>query len=260
VRTAHIDDAVALLATAGAVWACASRQGALTAVLLGVAAAAKPWAIAFAPIVLAIDGPLSRRAVRLAVVAAIPALTWAPFVLAESKTLDVGDHQIPVDPTSTLRALGSDALATPNWARPAQLVGGFALALVVTARGRWHAAVLAAVSWRLLLEPGAHRYYTAGAVLGALLVELVARPASPPWRTAVMAVVLELTATPDAPEVLARTARLATVVIMLLLAVTARVSPTASRAGSQGATNTVLRRTISSMPDRPPSRPKPDCL
>ena len=157
--------------------------------------------------VFAVDGSLARRAGRVAAVMAIPALTWAPFVLAESETIDVRDHEIRVDPTSTLRALGSDVLVTPEWARPAQLAGGFALALLVTWRGRWHAAVLAAVAWRLLLEPGAHRYYTAGAVLGAPVVELVARPGAVPWRTAVLAIVLELTASPDAPEALARTAR-----------------------------------------------------
>jgi hypothetical protein len=242
VRTAHIDDAIALLATAAALWACAGGQGTMTAVLLGLAAAAKPWAIAFAPIALGVEGTRSRRLGRLALVALIPALTWAPFVLAESGTLDLRDYEITVDPTSTLRAFGSDMDTTPDWGRPAQMIGGFALASIVTLRGRWHAAVLAAVAWRLLLEPGAHRYYTAGAVLGALMIELVARPRSIPWRTIALAGVLELTATPDAPELLARTARLAAVLGALACALAAR-APTSETNGSVRSSRRLSRTT-----------------
>src|SRR5690606_21953891 len=103
---------------AAAIAACARGRTAPTVALLGLAAAAKPWAIAFAPIVLALPGPRVRR---LLVVAAVPALTWLPFVLAEPGTLDVTEFRIDVDPTSTLRALGVDDAETPSWARPAQL-------------------------------------------------------------------------------------------------------------------------------------------
>lgn len=236
VRTAHIDDALALAATAAAVWACASGRAVPTAVLLGVAAAAKPWAIAFAPLALAVPGP--RPAARLLLVAAVPVLTWAPFVLAEPATLDVTEFRIDVDPTSTLRALGVDTAETPGWARPAQLLGGLALATWSVRRGRWHAVVLAAVAWRLLLEPGAHRYYTAGAVLGALLIELTAdaargrgrRRVALPWRSAALAATLELTALPGAPELVARTARLGAVLAALAaVATAAAVNPVCAR-------------------------------
>lgn len=195
--------------------------------LLGVAAAAKPWAIAFAPVVLALPG---RRIVRLLLVAAVPALTWVPFVLAEPETLDVTEFRIEVDPTSTLRALGVDDDETPSWARPAQLIGGAVVATMAVRRGRPHTAVLAAVAVRLLFEPGAHRYYTAGAVLGGLLVELVARPGRVPWRTAGLAVALEATALPGAPVIAGRVVRLAAVVGALGAALLTRpVSPACGR-------------------------------
>jgi hypothetical protein len=134
------------------------------------------------------------------------------------------------DPTSVLRAFGVDAATTPGWVRPAQLVGGFALAALAVTRGRWLAAVLAAVAWRLLLEPGAHRYYTAGFVLGALLVELRHRPSRVPVATLVGAVVLEVTAIPGGPEVLGRSARAAVVVLAL---VAACAIPRASTGGAR---------------------------
>lgn len=233
VRTAHIDDAIALTATAAALAACAERRVTPTVALLGLAAAAKPWAIAFAPLVLALP---ERRVRRLLLVAAVPAITWAPFVLAEPATLDVTEFRIDVDPTSTLRALGVDADETPPWARPAQLLGGAAVAALVVRRGRPHAAVLAAVAVRLLFEPGAHRYYTAGAVLGGLVVELVARPGRLPWRTAALAVALEATALPHVPVVAGRVVRLAAVVGALVAALIARpVSPACGRSPARAA-------------------------
>lgn len=197
VRTAHIDDAIALAATAFALRALARRDGWPAALALGVAAAAKPWAIAFAPLVLVTSG---RRAVRSAAVLAVPALTWMPFVLAEPATLDTAGHAIPNDATSVLRVLGVDEDTTPGWARPVQLAGGVAVATAVVALGRWPGAVLAGVSWRLLFEPGANRYYTIGFVLGALVVELLARPGKLPLLTAAAAVLLTATAMDAAPS------------------------------------------------------------
>jgi hypothetical protein len=173
VRAAHIDDAIALAATAFALRAVAGREGWAAALALGLAAAAKPWAIAFAPLLLAVPG---RRVARSAALVAVPLLTWAPFVLAEPSTLDTAEHAIENDPTSVLRVLGVDDPTTPDWARPVQLGGGVLLVAGLVALRRWPAGVLAGVSWRLLFEPGANRYYTIGFVLGALMVELVARP------------------------------------------------------------------------------------
>jgi hypothetical protein len=248
VRTAHIDDAIALVALAAALRWCALGRGWPVAVAVAVAAAAKPWAIVFAPLALlpppvrsqarsaagpgtgprpagdegsgsASVGRLIGPLARFAAVGAFAALTWAPFVLVEPLTLDTSEFRISNDPTSVLRALGFDDPATPLWVRPAQLVGGTALVALLVARGRWPAAVLAGIAWRLLLDPGAHRYYTVGLVLGALFVELLARRGRVPWFTVAAAVTLEVTALPGVPVVPARTARLVCVVAALVAAV-----------------------------------------
>lgn len=197
VRTAHIDDAIALLAVVAALRWCAMDRGGAATVALAIAAAAKPWAVIFAPLALVPSGRL--RAARVGCIAAFVALTWAPFVLAEPATLDVADFGIDNDPTSVLRVLGVDAATTPGWVRPAQLVGGIAVVAAAVFARRWPWALLLGVTWRLLLEPGAHRYYTVGIVLGALLVELVARPHRLPWATIAVAAALEVTALPGFP-------------------------------------------------------------
>ena len=40
-------------------------------------------------------------------------------------------------------------------------------------RGRWQAVLLVAVAARIMLDPGVYAYYTAGAVLGTIVVDLV---------------------------------------------------------------------------------------
>ena len=60
---------------------------------------------------------------------------------------------------------------------------------------RWWAVPMSALGIRLLLDPGTHRYYTAGLAVAVLLWELVVAPGRVPWRTIVTVVVLESTAT-----------------------------------------------------------------
>lgn len=238
VRTAHIDDALAWLAVCAALrWCARSRPWAVT-LALAVAAAAKPWAIMFAPLALlplatagnppgiwtsASRHVLANRAgvARVAMVGALAALTWLPFILAEPATLETSEFTITNDPTSVLRALGVTEAGTPSWARPAQMFGGLVLVALLVLVRRWPAAVLAGVAWRLLLEPGANRYYTVGLVLGALVVELLARRDRIPWLTVAAAIVLELTALPGFPAVPGHTLRLICVVLALVAAVRA---------------------------------------
>lgn len=220
VRTAHIDDAITLLAVAAAVRAITQDRGrasTLATVMLAVAAAAKPWGVIFAPLAAA---PAGRwRWLRPIVAAGIGVATWVPFMLAAPATLDTSEFGIRTDPTSVLRALGVDAATTPTWVRPAQLVGGMVLVAALVAARRWPAAVLAGVAWRLLLDPGAHRYYTIGFVLGALLVELGSRRDRIPWFTIAAALVLEVTAMPDVPAGPARALRAATVMVALIVVI-----------------------------------------
>lgn len=225
VRTAHIDDAIALVGIVAAMhWRTQGRRW-LPPLALAVAAAAKPWAIVFAPLaLLPVSGPGSAmqwlRAnwtgfARVGLVGALALLTWAPFVLAEPRTLDTADFGINNDATSVLRALGVSDPLTPSWVRPAQLLGGVALVGLVVVRGWWPSALLAGMAWRLLLDPGANRYYTIGLVLGALIVELAVRWNRIPWGTIAAAMTLEITAIPGIPQLPGRTLRLICVSLAL---------------------------------------------
>jgi hypothetical protein len=241
-RTAHLDDAVALAAAAAALRCVARGRPGWATVALGAAAAAKPWAAVLLPLALVPAGTHATRLARLGAAIAIPALTWAPFVVVEPATLDTAGFEIANDPTSVLRALGVEDPGTPAWARPAQLAGGAVVVGALAAAGRWPAALLAGVAWRLLLEPGANRYYGAGLVLGALVLALgpLARRArgAAPWVTSVGvvaggAVLLEVTAMPWFPGVPGRYLRLA-VVLVALVAALGSARPTCGPGGGQG--------------------------
>jgi hypothetical protein len=241
VRTAHIDDAIALLAIMAAVRWCVQRPAAASrwqpVLALTVAAAAKPWAIIFAPLaLLPVQNPTWRDRwwlagwlhvnrgglLRIALVGVMALLTWAPFIMADPRTLDTAEFGISNDPTSVLRALGVSDPTTPSWVRPAQLIGGMALVAVVVGRGWWPSALLVGMAWRLLLDPGANRYYTIGLVLAALLVELSVRWNRVPWATVALAVTLEITAMPGMPALPGRALRL--ICVLSALAVVALLS------------------------------------
>lgn len=216
VRTAHLDDALALCATAVAVWALADGRPWWAAVLLGVAAAAKPWAIVFAPLAAAAPGP--RRLLRPVVAAAVALVTWVPFVLVEPDTLGVRGYEIANEATSALRTLGVSAATTPEWARPAQLLVGLAVAFLLVRAGRWPAALMAGVAVRLLLDPAANRYYTAGLVLAVLVFEWVEYPERLPWLAVGSAVLLEASQIGDLPPQLGGWMRIVVVVAVLATA------------------------------------------
>jgi hypothetical protein len=188
----HLDDAVALAATAGALAATARGKPWLATGALALAAAAKPWAIVFAPLALVLPGRF--RVARVAAIGAAVALTWLPFVIDAPNTIAAArSFTIQNAPSSALRALGITDPSTPSWVRPAQIVLGLAIATALVHRRRWPGIVMAGLALRLMLDPGVHHYYAAGLTLGVLAWELLRRPDRLPWVTMVTAVVLELT-------------------------------------------------------------------
>lgn len=226
VRTAHIDDAITLAAAAAGVLAVAHRRPGWVVIALAVAAAAKPWGLIFAPLAAALP---DRRLLRVTAVVVLAGLTWLPFIIAEPATLDASSFEIANETSSSLRALGITSPTTPAWVRPAQLIGGFGLAAVLVWKGRWTAALMAGVAFRLLIDPAANRYYTVGLVLGLLVFELHRRPRRFPWFALVAAVVLEFGQYPWFPPALSGWLRLIVTVAVLLVAVTAGRRATGDR-------------------------------
>ena len=201
VEFGHLDDVLALLCAVLAVWAGVLRRPVLTGLCVGLAADAKPWALIFLPLLLLLAGgagqapwsgqrraaaTLAGPALGVAAAAATAALViaagWLPFYIADPGTIAAAHFTITNLPDSALRALGVHAARTPSWDRPAQAVAGCALGTLVILRRRWAGAVLLAVSARIALDPGAHAYYTAGVMAGALLWDCVgARRPFPLW-------------------------------------------------------------------------------
>ncbi|HEY2576062.1 MAG TPA: hypothetical protein VGI74_07115 [Streptosporangiaceae bacterium] len=194
----HLDDAIALTCAVAGMWVWVAgkvsepvRMG-LTGVAIGLAAAAKPWAFVFLPVILlprraAQPRPTVSDEVRVRVIAAcgVVAVTlavWLPFFIATPATVNAMHYQIANLPDSALRALGVNSAMTPSWDRNAQVVLGCVLGIVAIARRRWAAVILLGAGARIALDPGVHGYYTPELMAGALLWDLLGpRRAVPVW-------------------------------------------------------------------------------
>ncbi len=180
-RSGHIDDGLALAATAFAMFAIAKRRPMVAGAALAFAVDSKPWAIAFVALLWVFQGREFIKAVSIC--AAVIAFAWAPFIVADSRTLKASSFSIANDPASALRFIGFHGARTPFWDRPLQTVLGFSLGLILVRSGRWPSVVLAALSVRLLFDPGAHHYYSAGLLLGALMFDALVAKYRVPWMT-----------------------------------------------------------------------------
>jgi hypothetical protein len=180
VHYSHLDDVLALLLAALAIRAVLADVPALAGLSLGLAVDAKPWALVFLPLALAVARDRRRHVAFYAV--AVVLLAWLPFVVADPATLGATQYHIVNEPSSALRALGVSAAGTPSWDRPAQLVLGCVLGAAAILRGRWVAVPLLGIGARLLLDPGVYDYYSAGFLLGALVWEALGlRRPVPVW-------------------------------------------------------------------------------
>jgi len=184
----HLDDLLALVLTVAALHAVARRHPVWAGLALSAAVDAKPWAAAFVVVLFAL--PRRQWLTALAAFTGGVAVAWLPFLLADPRTLAVARFTIPNDGSSALRALGVMTARTPWWDRSAQLVLGMAAGCLAVRRGRWPAVVLVAVAGRILLDPGVYAYYTSGALLGTILVDLVVARWRLPWATAAGAALL----------------------------------------------------------------------
>ena len=186
---AHIDDLMALGFSVAALHAVARRHPVWAGLALAAAADSKPWAAAFVVLLLAL--PRRQWLTALAAFTGGIAVVWLPFLLADPRTVAaVTRFTIPNDRSSALRVLGVMDPRTPWWDRSAQLLLGVAGGAVAVRRGRWPAVILVAVAARILLDPGVYAYYTAGALLGTIVVDLVVTRWRVPWATATAALLL----------------------------------------------------------------------
>ena len=188
---AHLDDLLALCFSVAALHAVARRNPVWAGLALAAAVDAKPWAAAFVALIFAL--PRRQWLAALGTFAGGVAVAWLPFLAADPRTLSsVAQFTIPNNASSALRVLGVMSPRTPWWDRSAQLALGLAAGCVAVRRGRWQAVLLVAVAARIMLDPGVYAYYTAGAVLGTIVVDLVLTKWRFPWATAVTAILLYL--------------------------------------------------------------------
>ena len=186
---AHLDDLMALGFSVAALHAVARRHPVWAGLALAAAADSKPWAAAFMVLLLAL--PRRQWLTALAAFTGGIAVVWLPFMLADPRTVSaVTRFTIPNDRSSALRVLGVMDPRTPWWDRSAQLLLGLAAGAVAVRRGRWPAVLLVGVAARILLDPGVYAYYTAGALLGTIVVDLVVTRWRVPWATATAALLL----------------------------------------------------------------------
>jgi hypothetical protein len=196
VRTVHIDDAIALSATVGALAMARYDRPWSSATLVGLAIGAKPWAVAFLPILLL----LRRHRIQAIILAAVlGSIVWVPFLVAAPGTVEaLRDFRLAVAPRSALHLLGFDTDAAPVWLRPVQFAATLAAATVAVARGRWPGVIFVAMATRILLDPAVHSYHLTGLVVGAVAWDLIwCRRRWPVWTVCpVVLLATRLTALP----------------------------------------------------------------
>ena len=166
---AHLDDGLALLLAVLAVHAAVTDHPVMSGVAVGLAAAAKPWALVFLPVLL-----INPKTIRAAAAAAATiAAGYAPFFIADPATMNASRFLIRNEPDSALRALGVAENYTPRWDRAGQVLLGCVLGTVAFLRKRWPAILMLAGGARIVLDPAAHSYYTPDIVTGALLLDMI---------------------------------------------------------------------------------------
>ena len=129
---------------------------------------------------------LPRGRLRAAATAAAgAALAWAPFVLANPRTLGALHPPIGLSPSSGLHALGARGVYVPAWGRTAQLLLSPAAAVGAVLRTGLPGVLLVSVAVRLALDPKDNAYYIGSAALAAVVFDLLGTGWTIPWTTLV---------------------------------------------------------------------------
>lgn len=179
VRFAHLDDVLALFFATVAVHSLARGGSWAVAVWLALAVDAKPTAVPFAVLLLAL--PRGSRRGPFLLFCTVVAAAWLPFYLGNLGSISAARFAIPNQPASSLRWLGVHSAGTPPWDRPAQFALGGLLGAIAVWRGRWPAVILLGADARILLDPSVYTYYSASVLLGTLLWDAVGQRRLVPW-------------------------------------------------------------------------------
>jgi hypothetical protein len=184
----HLDDVMAICFVLAATSLVARRRfWWLAGALLGLAVAAKPWALILAPVLLGLARSERPKAAMVAIVSA--AACWAPFVIGGPGTLNaLGGYKLRVGAASTLHLLGVHAIVSPVWVRPVQMVGGFIFMVVLARRSHWVAIPFAGLAFRVVTDPQTWVYYGMGPVLAAVLWDSMQSRRWPLWTVATVVV------------------------------------------------------------------------
>ncbi|KRE41577.1 glycosyltransferase 87 family protein [Knoellia sp. Soil729] len=186
ISAAHLDDILALTFCVVGVVLVVEDRPVWAGLALALATDCKPWALPLVVVLLALSSRRD-RATALVTAALGIAAGWLPFFVADPHTVRALHYTIVSSPLSGLHLFDPGALRTPTWDRPLQTVLGAGLAGAAVWRRRPTGAVLLVMASRLALDPGAHRYYTAGLAAGALLWDLTGPQHSwPRWSLAVL--------------------------------------------------------------------------
>jgi hypothetical protein len=180
VRWGHLDDVLAMVFAIVALRAVSADRPILAGAALALAIAAKPWAVGFLPLLLVLPWGRLRAA---AVAAAGVALAWAPFVLANSRTLGALHPPVGLSPASGLHTLGARGVLVPPWGRTAQLILSPAAATVAVLMRGLPGVLLVSVAVRLALDPKDNAYYIGSAALAAVVFDLLGTRWTIPWTT-----------------------------------------------------------------------------
>jgi hypothetical protein len=183
VRWSHLDDVLAMLFTIVALRFVLRGRPVWAGAMVALAASSKPWAIDFAPMLLALD----RRAWRAALLSLAGGLVvlWGPFVVAAPATLSALKPNVLLAPGSGLYALGVRGDLVPAWDRTVAFLAATGTALVAQLRGRWAGVLVVAVAVRIALDPQDNAYYVGSIALAAAVYDLFGTRWRGPWLTLV---------------------------------------------------------------------------
>jgi hypothetical protein len=168
---AHLEDAMALAGICLAILLARRNHAVACGIVIGLAAASKPWAVIFVPMILMFPETRARLRALIAAVGAIE-LCWAPFIIAAPSTVVSTQLPLRIYNESALRALGFPAgAAAPGWIRLAQFLLGM-LAVGLVARRSWWSILWVGMAARLIVDPLAWPYYSVGPMLGAAMMDV----------------------------------------------------------------------------------------